>query len=142
MLINSEDIFSIHRLSNTRTTLGHRMVSLLQRFPQFRGHSIHYSTTLGHRMVSYPIHTYISLNLSTHPTSTHRLGTLSVPPLHQVGCHHVLQDVHFDDVYDFVAMMTPIGFHALLCNQCQRLLTIPEHFARVTTLKIEHHAHL
>ena len=28
------------------------MVSLLQRSPQFRGHLIHYSTTLGHRMVS------------------------------------------------------------------------------------------
>ena len=24
----------------------------MQRFPQFRGHLIHYSTTLGHRMVS------------------------------------------------------------------------------------------
>ena len=28
------------------------MPSLLQRFPQFRGHLIHHSTTLGHRMVS------------------------------------------------------------------------------------------
>ena len=38
---------------NYSTTLGHRMVSLLQRFPQFGGHLMNYSTTLGHRMVSF-----------------------------------------------------------------------------------------
>ena len=129
------------------------MPSLLQRFPQFRGHLIHHSTTLGHRMVSslqrspqcscfvvevllyicsctYNTIHDINSNLYTPQWSAYSYWTIFNMPAVGYFSYWQFLDILANSISNFMLMhihVMPFITGPLLCNVPQSALAEGEH---------------